>query len=429
MFMYSRARKLPRDAYDTVTVTEALRTLARRPNVLAPHLKMDGDSLKGVRFLEENDDGPIEYEVVEVQKQLVGSRFVKTAWIIDVKMIHRFNRDVPPKRQQCCWACDYDDVFRIVMDVGMSNTIAPSLQDRLASFECHPLLIGSAVAELDQDPFVMSWRDRARDWYDDMMMRVADELGVGRAPGLEFLLNEQMVWIQNLGYDMLKYLPFAARKKRKREDAAEFRPHIVKLDEEKITPNMLELLELLLSVAGFRKLAGEGGKRTWRALDAQAVRRLLSTPASLTAVNFLLKVKYFTKGMLINSSVASDVDASIIDPMRATNDVIVEKSIDKSWAYDDQDQMLPAWALRHAMVRDFCKRGDPRVMAYSEVYGEDGGNSLFEIDVSPRVIPGQAGAGADSRLELGGRIRVAYSWQAYTRDQPDQRMAAVFRST
>ena len=163
MFMYSRARELPHNAYDTVTVTEALRTLARRPNVLAPHLKMDGDSLKGVRFLEENDDGPIEYEVVEVQKQLVGSRFVKTAWIIDVKMIHRFNRDVPPKRQQCCWACDYDDVFRIVMDVGMSNTIAPSLQDRLASFECHPLLIGSAVAELDQDPFVMSWRDRARD--------------------------------------------------------------------------------------------------------------------------------------------------------------------------------------------------------------------------------------------------------------------------
>ena len=80
-----RARALPGYA-DPSERARAVRTLARRPTTLAPHMGGVDGNIVGARFLEEQPDGEvIEYEVVAVNKRLVHGRFKKTAWVCSVR--------------------------------------------------------------------------------------------------------------------------------------------------------------------------------------------------------------------------------------------------------------------------------------------------------------------------------------------------------
>ena len=168
------------------------------------------------------------------------------------------------------------------------------------------------------------------------------------------------------------------------------------------------------------------------------MRRLLGTSSSLTCVNFLLKVNFFSLGMLAaHNRAASPIDISMIDPMSASDAAIVQGCLDKPWSFDDEGAMLPPWALRHKRLNEMVgcvqggdadpERADPRVRGYSQIL-TGGPHSLFEFSVSPRVIKGQAGAGADSRLTLGATVKVSYSWVAYKRDSPTQGLAPVSRA-
>ena len=70
---------------------------------------------------------------------------------------------------------------------------------------------------------------------------------------------------------------------------------------------------------------------------------------------------------------------------------------------------------------------DVRVNGYSQVITE-GSDTNFYFDVTPKHIGGQGGAGKYSKLKTGAFVQLSFAWQAYTREQPGQRLQPVNRS-
>ena len=232
---------------------------------------------------------------------------------------------------------------------------------------------------------------------------------------------------QSFGEGILKNLRFDAKKRKRDPD---FVPYIAKLDPVSISENMLLLLKALLSLCGFV----EDPPSTWKPIHADAITRLSGTSASIGCVNYLLKPKYFTASFL------KPKEFAFIDPMAANDYEIMYHCKDYPWAVDDEDKgILPPWALRHKLIthmlqlhdddkpiRWFKDGLDSRINGYSCVNGDM--YDKFTFHIKPKVSMGQRGAGSDGVVKAGAYVTLSFPWQAYMRDQPNQKLMPVHRS-
>ena len=445
-----RSRPLPEHP-QYASAREGARRLARRPGKLAPHLEfgslngrdLRAEDLIGRHFHEEEEatGRMVEFVVVAVGRKLIESRYVPTAWFVPAEREGSLDMDAPSWKKSCHDA-DLAEVMLFCMGVEPSSELEATIGLRLQSLDCHPLMMRSARAAFKTDPFVASNKDNAPSWYKDLKRRLRDVEADESSSDITWLLTEQMSLMQDMGDGILRRLGFV-KDKRKRDDG-DYSPYITTLDEMSLSDNMLVLFEALLAFAGFTKEeSDETTTVTWVPIDHDAVRRLFGTPASLTGVNFLLKVKYFSLKALesFNRGKKTPVDTSVINPMDANDTKITLASVGKSWALDDAGAQKPAWALRHEMINEMIgvdvdddaalsayRPPDPRVAAYSTVYLEGEHLRSFRFIIKPKYIKGQPGAGEDSKLKMGAFVKLSFAWQAFTRDQPNQELLPLHRS-
>ena len=50
------------------------------------------------------------------------------------------------------------------------------------------------------------------------------------------------------------------------------------------------------------------------------------------------------------------------------------------------------------------------------------------FDIKPKLSMGQRGAGSDGVVKAGAYVTLSFPWQAYMRDQPNQKLMPVHRS-
>ena len=141
-----------------------------------------------------------------------------------------------------------------------------------------------------------------------------------------------------------------------------------------------------------------------------------------------------------NRDKETKLDLGIINPMLTDDTTITLANSSRTNIKDNE--ILPPCALRHEMVNEMLgllvddddiplskiPPLDPKIQGYSTVLDEGRHLSSFKFTMKRKTIPGQPGAGVDSKLETGAFVRVSFAWQAFTRDQPDQRLCKLHRS-